>query len=199
MRSNTLRRRHFLQAAASAAAAGAVSCGGRSSPWRFFTVSEAETVAAVSDRIIPADQDAGAASAGIVNYIDRQLKGPYKKYQRIYRQGLVDLDHTSTSHFGNRFAALMPARQDELLTLLDTGKAPPEAWNPAQAKTFFDLIRDHTMQGFYGDPRHGGNKEFASWRMMGIPAVPVRGRNLYDLSGEGLASRPGRTTWRSNA
>ena len=58
---NTLRRRQFLQAAACAAAAGAVSCGGRSSPWRFFTVHEAETVAAVSDRIIPADQDAGAA------------------------------------------------------------------------------------------------------------------------------------------
>jgi gluconate 2-dehydrogenase gamma chain len=198
MRSITLRRRQFLQAAATAAAAGAVSCGGRSSPWRFFTVHEAETVAAVSDRIIPADQDAGAASAGVVNYIDRQLKGPFRKYQRVYRQGLIGIDHASESALGKPFTALTPTRQDQLLTLLDTGKAPPEAWNPAQAKTFFDLIRDHTMQGFYGDPRHGGNRDFASWRMMGIPVVPVRGRNLYDLTGAGLASRSRRTTWRSN-
>ena len=199
MRSNTLRRRQFLQAAASAAAAGAVSCGGRSSPWRFFTVSEAEIVAAVSDRIVPADQDSGAASAGAVNYIDRQLKGPLKKYQPLYREGLAGLDAASMSRFGSRFAALTPPQQDELLTLLDTGKAPSEAGNPEQAKAFFDAVRDHSMQSFYGDPRHGGNKDFASWRMMGIPAVPVRGRNLYDLSGEGLASRPRRTSWRSRA
>jgi gluconate 2-dehydrogenase gamma chain len=194
MRSNTLRRRQFLQAAACAAAAGAVSCGGRSSPWRFFTVHEAETVAAVSDRIIPADQDAGAASAGVVNYIDRQLNGPFKKYQRLYRQGLIGIDQASESRFTKPFDTLTPEEQDDVLTMLDTGKAPPEAWNPAQAKAFFDLIRDHSMQGFYGDPRHGGNRDFASWRMMGIPAVPVRGRNLYDLTGEGLASRPRRTT-----
>jgi gluconate 2-dehydrogenase gamma chain len=197
MRSNS--RRKFLQAAASAAAAGAVSCGGRTSPWRFLTAAEGETITAIADRIIPADQDVGAGGAGAADYIDRQLTGPFKKYQRIYRQGLIGVDHVSGSQFGKRFTALAPEQQDQVLAALEAAKVPPELWNPAQAKLFFDLVRDHTMQSYYGDPRHGGNREYASWRMLGVPASPVRGRNLYDLSGEGMASRPRRTKWRSNA
>jgi gluconate 2-dehydrogenase gamma chain len=44
---------------------------------------------------------------------------------------------------------------------------------------FFNLIRAHAMQGFYGDPRHGGNRDEASWKMLGIPCPPVRGRLPY--------------------
>ncbi len=197
MNSDSLRRRSFLQLAASAASATAVSCGRGGSPWRCLSASEAETAGAVSDRIVPADQDPGALAAGAVNYIDRQLTGPLKKYLPAYREGLAAIDRLSASRHGKRFTQLSAAEQDELLTVLDTGKTPPETWDPAQAKTFFELIRDHSLQSYYGDPRHGGNHDYASWRMMGIPPVPVRGRNLYDLSGEGLAARPGRKQWRS--
>ena len=31
------------------------------------------------------------------------------------------------------------------------------------------LLREYTMMGFYGDPRHGGNKDRVSWRMLGVP------------------------------
>jgi hypothetical protein len=46
-----LRRRTFLGAGLSAAAAGvAISCGGgRSSGWRFFTAAEAQTVEAICE------------------------------------------------------------------------------------------------------------------------------------------------------
>jgi gluconate 2-dehydrogenase gamma chain len=200
MRSDSLRRRKFLQIAASAASAAAVSCGGRNGPWNFLTAEEAETLGAISDRIIPADQDPGAGAAGAANYIDRQLTGPFKKYQSIYRQGLAGIDQVSDSQFGKRFTALAPEQQDAVLTSLEGAKVEASTWKPAVSKkTFFDMVRDHTMQSYYGDPRHGGNREFASWRMLGIPAVPVRGRNLYDLSGEGLASQPRRAKWRSNA
>jgi gluconate 2-dehydrogenase gamma chain len=33
---------------------------------------------------------------------------------------------------------------------------------------FFEMLVDHTMQGFYGSPEHGGNLDEASWKMMGI-------------------------------
>ena len=33
-----------------------------------------------------------------------------------------------------------------------------------------------TRQGFYGDPRHGGNRDAASWKMLALPFPPVRGR-----------------------
>jgi len=191
MRSDTLRRRGFLQIAASAASAAAISCGSRGSPWRVFTAEEGETANAICDRIIPADQDPGAAAAGAVNYIDRQLDGPFRKYRRVYRDGLLGIGHASLAHFGKRFAALAADERDRLLAAIDAG-------NP-EAKLFFDLIRDHTLQSFYGDPRHGGNREYASWLMLGVPPAPVRGRMQYDLTGEGLASRKRRSPWRSNA
>jgi gluconate 2-dehydrogenase gamma chain len=199
MRSDTLRRRRFLQIAASAASAAAVSCGGRGSPWRVLTAQEGETANAICDRIIPADQDPGAAAAGAVNYIDRQLNGPLRKYRRAYRDGLLGIDQASQAQFGRRFAALKLDERDRLLAAIDAGKAPGGAWAPAEAKLFFDLIRDHTLQGFYGDPRHGGNREYASWLMLGVPPAPVRGRLQYDLTGKGPASRKRSSQWRSNA
>ena len=48
------------------------------------------------------------------------------------------------------------------------------------SKEFFDLILAHTRQGFYGDPRHGGNRDRVSWKMVGLPFPPVRGRMHYD-------------------
>jgi gluconate 2-dehydrogenase gamma chain len=172
MKSTPVQRRKFLQAAAAAAAASAASCGGRSSPWRVFTVEEAAIVAAVVDRIIPPDQDPGAASAGVVNYIDRQLQGPLKKYRRAYREGLAAL--------GRRFTELTPDEQTAQLAAMEVRREP-----------FFELVRDHAMQGFYGDPRHGGNREYASWLMLNVQPSPVRGRQLYDISGGGMAQ------WRS--
>jgi gluconate 2-dehydrogenase gamma chain len=186
MNSNLVRRRRFLQAAAMAAAAGAVGCG-RSSPWWFLTVDEAITVSALCDRIIPPDQDPGAASADVVVYIDRQLTGPLKKHRLAYRQGVAALEEASQRQFRKRFAELPPAQQDRLLAGMEARRAP-----------FFDLVRDHTMQGFYGDPRHGGNREYVSWVMLNVPVSPVRGRQLYDLSGEGMALRTRRLPWRSN-
>jgi gluconate 2-dehydrogenase gamma chain len=165
--SRVLRRRRFLQVAVSAAATGAAGCGGRSSPWRFFTVQEAETSGAICERIIPADQDPGASSTGVLNYIDLQLMGPLKKHRRLYRQGLAGVEDFSYARFGKRFAALAASEQDVVLAAIET-------------KPFFELIRDHSMQGFYGDPRHGGNREYASWRMLDVPPAPIRGRQRYD-------------------
>ncbi len=46
------------------------------------------------------------------------------------------------------------------------------------------MVLDHCMQGFYGSPRHGGNKDYASWRMLGVPVSPVRGRQHYTAEGD---------------
>src|SRR5438270_1424048 len=83
-------RRSFLQAALTAAVAAGtnVACSRNRTPWRFFSIDEARALAAMSDQIIPADQDPGAAWAGVVNYIDRQLCGPYQNLQSSYRLGL---------------------------------------------------------------------------------------------------------------
>ena len=46
------------------------------------------------------------------------------------------------------------------------------------------------MQGFYGDPRHGGNRDRVSWKMVGLPYPPLRGRLRNDLTGPAKGERP---------
>ena len=173
-----LNRRAFLQAAlaATAAAGTAVACSRNETPWRFFTLEEARTLAAISDQIIPPDQDPGASWAGVVNYIDRQLCGPYEQLQAIYRRGLAGVDQSSRSLYGKVFADLEANLQIAMLHLLEDGKAPGAIWKQISSAEFFGYVLDHTLQGFYGDPRHGGNRESVSWKMLSLPYPPIRGR-----------------------
>ena len=167
-----LRRRTFLCVGLSAAAAGtAISCARfhAAGAWRFFTSAEAETVEAICDRLIPVDQDPGAREAGVVNYIDIQLTRPFKKHQEAYRKGIAAVDAASRAKFGKRFAGLSSEQQVETLNTVEESSA-----------AFFDLILTHARQGFYGDPRHGGNRNMVSWKMLGLPFPPVRGRQQYD-------------------
>lgn len=163
-------RRLFLRAASAAALAPVAGCG-RASPWRFFSPQEAETVIALCEQIIPADQDPGATDAGVINYIDRHLTGHFRRLQPLYRRGLAELDRLCLARHGRRFAHLRFDEQKAVLEGLE-----------GELKAFFNVVVDHTMQGFYGDPRHGGNRDAVSWRMLGIPLIPVRGRQHYDLS-----------------
>jgi gluconate 2-dehydrogenase gamma chain len=149
-------RRRFIVASV---AGTAVSCAPSRSPWRFFTLAEARTLEAICAHIIPADHDPGAVEAGVVVFMDRQLAGFYKPLQKAYRQGLAAI--------GPNFAGLPAASQLEALHRLER--------NP-ETEPFFDMLVAHSMQGFYGDPRHGGNRERASWRMLGVASPPVRGR-----------------------
>lgn len=173
-----LSRRAFLQAAvAAAAASGAgVACGRNETPWRFLTIDEARALAAISDQIIPPDHDPGASWAGVVNFIDRQLCGPYKSLQSTYRRGLAGVDQSSRGLYGKLFADLDSEQQVAVLRKLEEGTAPGAIWKQASCSEFFAQVIDHTMQGYYGDPRHGGNREGVSWKMLGLPYPPLRGR-----------------------
>ncbi len=162
--------------AAATAAAPIMSCIGTGTPWRCLSVDEARTLEAMCDRIIPADQDPGAAWAGVVTFIDRQLVGPYRRFRKTYKWGLAGTNGTSLAMFAKPFAGLTPQQKDTVLQSMDKGQARGEDWKQVSAKSFFDLVVTHTMQGFYGDPRHGGNRDRVSWKMLRLPYPPVRGR-----------------------
>ncbi len=167
-----MRRRTFLSAGLSAAAAGsAVSCAGGNAgtPWRFFTAAEGRAAEAVCSQLIPLDRDPGAREAGVVNYIDTQLATRFKKHRAAYRRELAALDSGARAKYGQPFAALSSGQQVEMLKAFEKN-----------SRAFFDLILAHARQGFYGDPRHGGNRNMASWKMLGLPFPPVRGRQHDD-------------------
>jgi gluconate 2-dehydrogenase gamma chain len=178
-----LSRREFIQlAAAAAAASGTASCSRSRSPWRFLRADEARTLAAICDQLIPPDRDPGADWAQVVNFVDVQLCGPLHNLQTLYRNGIAGIDETSRSSFGNSFARLSSDHQVVVLTALEKGNAPKQIWKTTAPDAFFEAVLAHTMQGFYGDPRHGGNRAHASWKMVGLTYPPVRGRLKYDAS-----------------
>ena len=182
-RQRGLSRRKFIQIAVSAAATvPVISCSKATSSWRFLTAEEAKTLEAICGQIVPTDRDAGAVPAGAVNFIDRQLVGHLKRHQKAYREGLVGVDQSSLALYGRKFRELLPDKQIAVLQALEKGEAPGDIWKRRSAKAFFALVVDHTMQGFYGDPRHGGNREAVSWKMLELPYPPVRGQLPYDLT-----------------
>ena len=176
-----LSRREFIELAALAAAAsGTLSCSGSRTPWRFLRVKEARTLAAICERLIPPDQDPGAEWAQVVNFIDVQLCGPYRKAQDFYREGLASVDETARSQFGKVFAELGEERQTNILVALEKGNTSKIIWKNVEPRWFFETVLSHTMQGFYGDPRHGGNRAHVSWKMVGLTFPQLRGRLKYD-------------------
>ncbi len=165
---------------------------------RVLSDHERATIEAAAARIVPSDQDPGAREAGVLDYIEGLLAaddvdtdiGPREKKEYAnfllgsmggrteeqqatlfrlaglgsrhlpaYRGGVVELDRLASElESGKDFCGLDDMGQDRVLTVLDERKDP-----------FFTLLITHTMEGFYGHPRHGGNRDRAGWRMLGYP------------------------------
>jgi gluconate 2-dehydrogenase gamma chain len=149
----------------------------RVSRWRILGDAEASLLDAICEQIIPADQDPGARQAGVVNFIDLQLAGPYRRFQERYRQGLSSLQATCQALHQKPFEQLAWDQQTALLKSLEAGKAPKAYWRQVSSGEFFRMVVSHTMQGFYGSPRHGGNRDYVSYRMLGLEYPRVIGRN----------------------
>lgn len=166
-----LTRRQFTLASALAGVATVIGCHGtKNTAWELLSDGEARTLAALCDQIIPADDFPSASQAGVVNYIDRQLGRHFRRHRTVYRDGLVEIDAISRKRFGTIFADATPEQRLQISVALEK-----------ENHTFFDLVRQHTMEGYYGSPRHGGNRDAVSWRMLGLDEPPLRGRAQYDL------------------
>lgn len=162
------------------------ACKGNISFWRVLTEEEASLLTAITEQIIPADEDPGATDAGVVNFIDKQLSGFYSGLKDSYRNGLEAFQDYCRKKTGSNFEALAWDVQTGLLKDLEANRIDHPYWEENTASRFFSMIRNHTMQGFYGSPRHGGNKNYVSYKMMRIDYPHVIGRNIYTPRSETL-------------
>src|SRR5512139_305282 len=173
-------RRRFIQVSSSVAAAASSGllggCAWRFQPASALGADERRLVEAVANKIIPPDQDAGGKDAGVADFIDIQLRGPYRQFLQNYRDGLARLEQTSRRVRQRSFLDLPFDDQTALLTLLEAGQPPPGIWKKGESAAFFRLICDHCMQGYYGSPRHGGNRGAVSWKMLRLDYPQVAGR-----------------------
>jgi gluconate 2-dehydrogenase gamma chain len=145
----------------------------------FFNAAEARDVEALAARIVPGDaDDPGAREAGVLVYIDRAVEGAYRELQAAYRRGLAELERHCRDEARASFADLGVDRQDALLTELDrlavelaAGEAPDADPRRLVLAELYEMVRQHTLEGLFGDPAYGGNAGGAGWRLVGFPGA----------------------------
>lgn len=161
--------------------------------WRVFSDAEVREVTAIVDRLIPADElSVSGSEAGCVVFMDRQLASNYGDASRLYmqgpfregtpeqgdqspftprervRRGLVGLETLCQSRHGQSFSGLNAEQQDALLAELEKGGIDLDGLD---SKLFFEQVLGNTMEGFFGDPIYGGNRDMVSWKMIGFPGA----------------------------
>jgi gluconate 2-dehydrogenase gamma chain len=160
----------------------------------YFTPAEWAFVNAACARIIPEDEHGpGAVKLGVPQFIDRQMstawadggiwymQGPFIPakpefgYQsqltpkQQYRLGIKAINDLCQKQSKQDFAALPADQQDDVLHKIEKGelKSPD-----IPLGTFFSgFLLKNVMEGYFGDPMYGGNKDMGAWAMIAYPGV----------------------------
>jgi gluconate 2-dehydrogenase gamma chain len=161
--------------------------------YTFLTVPEAAFVEAFVDVLVPADElTPSGTDLGLATFIDRQLAGAWGKGDRLYQQGpwvqgtpgqgyqlpltpaeffragIAAVNRHCKEEYGKEFDRLSPADRQKVLEGLDKSAI---ALDHLSGKQFFEVAYQATMEGLFGDPIYGGNKNKAAWKMIGYPGV----------------------------
>ena len=125
--------------------------------FEFFSPEQSAEVEAAAAQIIPADDTPGAREARVIYFIDRALVTFAKDKQPAYLEGIRELQAKTRKLFpqAQSFAALTSTQQIEVLHAIE--------------KTdFFELLRLHTIMGFFARPEYGGNHNRVGWKLIGL-------------------------------
>jgi gluconate 2-dehydrogenase gamma chain len=213
-------RRAFLQSASVVAAALAVPGCDRLSPatearrasYTFFTADERAFMEPAVARLIPADElGPGALEADVPTFIDRQLAsawgagaglyrgGPWRTGQpgqgyqlpftpaETFRKSLRAIHEELTRSAPEGFGALAVADQDAYLRAMEKGGRD---LGGVPAEVFFATLLALTVEGFFSDPVHGGNRDMVGWKLVGFPGAYSNYYELVDQHGIALRRAP---------
>lgn len=171
----------------------AVRAAQESSQPLVLSAEEWRTVEAISGRIIPTDHEPGAVEAGCVNFIDKALAHEDSDLRVEYREGVPGVEQVCNRRFGRDFALLETSQQDEVLAALESGRADGWPDGEISSSQFFETVRNHTVLGFLADPKYGGNRDYAGWKVMGYPGPRHRFGGYTSEQTRGEADIP--TVW----
>src|ERR1043165_6691442 len=125
-----------------------------------------ETLRAIVDCLIPADDFPGAYEAGVCDYLDRLLQTDLADHASFFRAGLDAIEAEALARFDRAFTDLSPSEQNATLAAIETG-AVQTFW-PILPARFFKMLVNTTAEGYYSEPQQGGNRGAVSWRMTGF-------------------------------
>jgi len=180
---------------AQTAPAAAPAPGDQPEPLLTLTATEHAFFAAAADTMIPADELSPSGSdCGVAAFVDRQLAGAYGSGARLYRDGpfvkakpefgyqlplnpreffragIAAANDWSRKTYGKDFDRLADADRVAALKAMEGGTAE---FAGVSSRGFFEALLQITMEGFFADPIYGGNRNMASWKMVGYPGLPA--------------------------
>lgn len=88
--------------------------------------------------------------------------------REVYRLGIQDANGWTQQTYGALFADLSPDQQIEALQKIESGEA---SFAQVPARTFFSILLANVREGFFSDPRHGGNRNLVGWTLIGFPGA----------------------------
>jgi gluconate 2-dehydrogenase gamma chain len=125
-----------------------------------------ETLRAVVDCLIPADEFPGAYDAGVCDYLLKLFATDLRDEAEFFKMGLDYIELEAHARFGKPFANLRPEQQTITLESIQHGDVL-SAWQISPQR-FFEMLVCTTAEGFYSDPQQGGNRGAISWTMTGF-------------------------------
>jgi gluconate 2-dehydrogenase gamma chain len=171
----------------------AAPLGNEPEAYAYLTQPEAAFVEAAVERLIPTDElGPGAREAGVAFFIDQQLGGefgyaakmymqgpwaaglPTQGYQlpltprEVYRLGIAATNEHCRQQYGKTFDRLSAEHQDNVLTALENATL---SFDAVPARTFFEMLYENTLEGFFADPLYGGNRGKIGWKLVGFPGA----------------------------
>ena len=146
--------------------------------YRAFTEEEAACLIALCEQIIPRDEYPGATDAGVIHFIDRQSKLRFPNERTLFKNGVASLQAWCKATYNRQFEELDASTQITIMQSMEKDEIKSDWWK-VSPKEFFNKLLDRTMQGFYSSPRHGGNKDYVSFKMMRLDYPALIGQNRY--------------------
>src|SRR5690625_7557891 len=90
----------------------------------------------------------------------------------MYERCLSALNSACHALYEGLFMHLRAIDQSAYLSDIEAGlyDEGPERhlWDEYTPSAFMSVLVDHCMMGVYGDPKHGGNDDYASYKMLGV-------------------------------
>ena len=125
--------------------------------FEYLTPEQAAEIEAMAAQIIPTDDTPGAREARVIYFIDRALTTFDKDKQPLYIKGLKELQSKQKKMFKNsaKFSGLNSEQQIKVLKAFEKNE-------------FFEMVRVHTIMGFFADPSYGGNYDKIGWKHIGF-------------------------------
>jgi len=139
-----------------------------------LTAQQFATLSAITGRIFPTDATGpGAIEAHAATYIDRALNSHYAYQKDNYTANLAAVDAYSKATYEANFGELPPEKQDAVLTAMEGNSVGKSFGFAPDARTFFNLVLEHTQEGMFSDPYYGGNANFIGWDLLDFPGVKL--------------------------